>query len=285
MYLHLGRGNVVRIEDIIAITDFERLTSFKRGQQYIEEFLKREDIENPKGQFFPQSCVFVLQGNEEKIKEKEEEKPENYEMHYFIEDPQTGKIIEEFTETVEIEDKFEKGGEFYLSEEELKEEEREKGNSDYYKIVGKISLKEEEEVDEYISLNFPEMKRIYEKVRENGYYKRRFFNSEFFCGASFEEVNSLFKEYTLYEKYRMVAAFRIHTINEFGEDYLNEIEKNEGISYILGFGDIYLHGKKLYYPEKTRLYIYVSEFTPHTLYKRIKEEENLGYYVSEEDLS
>ncbi len=282
MYLHLGRGNVVRIEDILAITDFERLTSFKKGQQYIEEFLKREDIDNPSGQLFPQSCVFVLKGNDEEIEEKDK-KSTRREMHYFIADPETGEPVEDIIEIIEEDDKFEEGGEFFLSEEELKEEEREKGEGNYYKITGRISKEEEDEVDRYISLAFPEMKRVYDTFGEDNYYKRKFFVSDFFCGASLEEVNSILPEFSLYEKYRMVTAFRIHTRNEFGEAYLNDIEKNEGIAYILGFGDIYLHGRKMYYPEKSRLYIYVSEFTPHTLYKRIKEEENLGYYVSEED--
>ena len=298
MYLHLGRGNVVRIEDIIAITDFERLTSFKRGQQYIDEFIARDDIENPQEQIFPQSCVFVLKGIEEDEEEQffrqEEENLSLGEISYLRFKRKRDKEIKEdikkeaekfYKEEQNADEKFSKGGEFYLSDEEFFEEERSKGNAKYEKIVGKISFSEEREVDEYIDSKFPDMSYYYQFTPyfKNKRIDKYYFRTEFFNGASLEEIKNILPKYNLYEKCRMVAAFRIHLKNEFGERYVKEIEKKEGIGYILGFGELYLYGKKIYYPENTRLYIYVSEYTPHTLYKRIKEEENLLKYVSKED--
>ncbi|MBO5453003.1 MAG: hypothetical protein J6A69_03450 [Clostridia bacterium] len=266
MYLHLGRGNVVRIEDIIAITDFERLTSFKKGQDYIDSFIEKGYIENPEEQFFPQSCVFVLKGidDEEEIKESLE------------------KI------NVTDDERFLKGGEFYLSDEELFEEESTKGRGNYERIIGKISESEINRVDLLVEQRFPGIKshfNLYDAIYiETGEtIEELFFDSEFFGGATLEEIEKILPEYNLYEKCRMVEAFRVHTTVEYGEEEAKAIEEREGISYVLGFGKIFLYGKKVYYPKKTRLYIYVSEFTPHTLYKRIKEEENLGYYVSEKD--
>ena len=79
----------------------------------------------------------------------------------------------------------------------------------------------------------------------------------------------------------MMIAFKLKTIKDYGEEYLKYIIKKEGIEYALGFGKLYLYGKKIYYPEKTRLYIYISEYTVSTLYRRIKEEQ-IDYYVDKE---
>lgn len=306
MYLHLGRGNVVRIEDILAITDFERLTSFKKGQDYIDSFIEREDIENPKDQLFPQSCVFVLKGIDEDIPEEKSEQ-ELLRDFVFPADLRDFTVAERATlefkrkrsekikaeikrkaeeynlEKYKNDDKFKEGGEFYIPGDEDFEDIN--NNRNYERIVGKISKEEEDEVNLICDTLFPNMRYRYNFTE---YYKSdetdiSYFDSKFFNGASKEKIASILPEYNLYEKCRMVTAFRVHTRNEIGENALKDIEEREDISYILGFGKLYLYGKKIYYPENTRLYIYVSEYTPLTLYKRIKEEENLYYYAGKED--
>ena len=41
MYIHIGRGNIVLIKDILFITDFDKLTSTERGKNMLNCICKK----------------------------------------------------------------------------------------------------------------------------------------------------------------------------------------------------------------------------------------------------
>lgn len=270
MFVHLGRGIVVDDKDILAIVDFEKLTSFKRGQDFLEEFIKREDIDNPEGQFFPQSCVFVLKENEidEEFLDKQEAIQDNIE--YYKEKSGTrGYVFEE-------DERFLPGGEFYLDEDVV-----------YTKVKGKVPGIQEK-IKRLAKFKFPGFYFEFFSTMEyedGDIIKHRFHPGEderlftddknLFFGFPIEKVNSILPEYNIFEKWKFALAYFIVNAEEYGDKEAIKIIRTEGIEHAIGFGRIYTYGEKIYYKEKDRLYIYVSEFTPQTLLKRIKEAQGM----------